>query len=127
MSQRLPRPTCPGCGNACTDRRSTRCYDCYRAGQRALAVVTDAPMRRRSVRVVRLRGTGCMEVKALRERLKKGTGLRRYVYKAHDRARHIVVANHEIPGRDDLIGVYDRNVTAAMVRQDILNEEAECS
>lgn len=94
-------------------------------GRSKLSGDFDRAYKRMRIQTVPLRGTGCMEVKAIRERLKRGSGVRRYVYKSHPSAREIVIANHEIPGRTDLVGVYDRRVTAEMVRVDILNQRPD--
>lgn len=127
---RLQRPTCAGCGEPCISLRSTRCVGCYRERQREIAraassAALDSPMCRRTVRTMKLRGTSGYDVKKIRERIKRGSGEKRYVYKSHDKAREIVIANHEVPGRTDLIGVYDCKITAEMVRVDILNEDPD--
>ena len=60
----------------------------------------------------------------LRMRIKRGSGERTYAYRESPRALSVTLANHEIQGRDgQLVGVYDRHVTAAMLRQDLYGEE----
>lgn len=83
----------------------------------------DAPARRRHAREVPLRGTDALELRALREKIKRGSGERRYVYRTSERAPRITIANYEVPGRTDLVGVYDRRVTTAMLRQDLYGED----
>lgn len=79
----------------------------------------NAPYRKR-VTTVRITGTGGQDVAKLRNMIKHRVGAS-YVYRT-GRAE-IQLANYDVEGRDDLVAVYDRRVTAAMIRQDIYGED----
>lgn len=93
-------------------------------GTKKLAADHDAPAKRQTACTWPLRGTDPLELKALRERIKRGAGTVRFVYREHEKAREILITNYDVEGRQDLVGVYNSKVTTAMLRQDLYGEDA---
>lgn len=82
-------------------------------------------VQRKRVSRFELRGPDPYEIKILRTRLRRVAGGKMFVYRESPTSGEIVVANHDVEGRRDLLAVYDRNVTTAMLRQDLYHEDAE--
>ena len=74
------------------------------------------------VSVRRLYGPGFSQVDCLRRRI-AGSPSRTFVYRDNPGATEILLANHEIGGRNDLMAVYDRGVTNGMLRADLYGDD----
>lgn len=75
------------------------------------------PQRKRAT-TFRVMGTHAAEAKRLRDVIKKRGKC--FVYRT-GRAE-LLIANYDVQDRKDLVAVYDKRVTTAMLRQDIYGE-----
>lgn len=69
----------------------------------------------------KLYGPSYPQVDSLRRRI-AGSPSHTFVYRERPGATEILLSNHEIDGRNDLMAVYDRSVTNGMLRADLYGE-----